>query len=977
MPLRKNSGGLPVRCSVVCRRLCAVVLYSLVLVHGGYFSCASAWAEAIAPRPTSPDVNLVLPLLSEAQKAWLEAHPVLRIGVDPDWMPFEGISKEGKHEGIVADYMAWLSRQIGVSLRPVPSIPRLGFVEALRKGELDMVASVSPNAEESTVMAYTRPYLSVPLVVLTRDTFPFITGLQDLDGVSVAVVRGYSAQSILLDAFPGIMTQPVNTTQEGVQMLVQGGVDALFAQLDVVTVLVRTLGLNGIKVAATSPYTAEICIGVRKDWPELVDIFDKALTALPREQIREFQRHWSHPPESAAENWKTFWKIVLLGAGILFCVIAVNMRGNRKLRREVEERRRVERTLSTVLENLPGAVCMRDTRNILMYVNATCGLMLGKPPESVVGRPFAEAASRLQYERILEKGEAIKATGLPATVEHTVRLPDTGQTVWYSTTQVPLRDVNGNIYATMGLTTDITAVKSLENRISRQLETFRALLSSSPIGVLIFVDGVMAFVNPYAERLMAVAVGDPAYKAYPSPEARLDVLKELEVRDAVYDIEFRKIDRQGEPHDLLATYSKAEYEGKKAFIAWVVDVTNRKTMEDQLRAAKEEAEAASWTKSRFLANMSHEIRTPMNAIMGMSYLALQTHPTSKQREYLGHIRSSAGTLLRIINDILDFSKIEAGKMEVERLPFHLKPVLENVTALTAVGMDSERVALRLEIDTDVPPFLVGDPLRLSQIVQNLTANAVKFTEQGEIVISVALMRRDPGRVTLYFGVRDTGAGIAHERLAAIFDAFTQADSSTTRRHGGTGLGLAICRHLVDIMGGEMHVESTPGKGSLFYFSAVFGLPEGEESTAGSDAPDVAASDSGSAGFVSLGGARVLLAEDNPINQYVAVEILQSFDLVVDIAEDGAQAVEKASTGTYAAVLMDIQMPRMDGLEAAARLRKISALDGLPIIAMTAHAMAGDREKSLAAGMQDHVTKPFEPQELYNVLAHWLKDKDSG
>ncbi len=954
-------------------RLLRVLLPGVLALALGVFRPAAAWADPLEVPPAEVFArSVVLPLLSEAEKAWLAAHPTIRAGVDPDWMPFEGLSADGRHQGIVADYMVWLSEQLGVELRPEPSVPRQELVDAVRDGRLDIIAGTTL-CEDGGALLYTQPYLSLPIILLSREDFPFITGLSELKGTPVAVVRGYTGERVLRDIYPDIRALPVDSVEEGLRMLRDGRADALFAQLDVVSRLVFSLGLGGIKVAATTPYTAEIRVAARKDWPELAGILDKALSVLPEERVQAFRRRWAQPVAAAHGDWKTFWKIVGTAALVVICVIAVNRRANRRLRREVEERRRVERTLSTVLENLPGAVCMRTQENRLLYVNAACGRMLGKRPEDAVGKPFSEAASVLQYERILQAGDRVRARGLPVTVEHSVTRPgpDGGQTVWYSTTQVPMRDADGNMYATMGLTTDITPLRRLERQVSHQLESFRALLSSSPIGVLIFIDGVMFFVNPYAQSLMDVSVGDPAERAYPSAEARAGVLRQLETRDAVYDIEFRKTGRFGEPHDLLATYSKTEYEGSMAVVAWIVDVTARKGMEDQLRAAKEEAEAASWTKSRFLANMSHEIRTPMNAIMGMSYLALQTSLTPKQREYVAHIESSARALLRIINDILDFSKIEAGRMEMESLPFQLDVTLRKVIDLLALDVDAENVALRLEIDPDVPLRLMGDPLRLSQIMQNLAGNAVKFTERGEIVVSVSLVRRASDSVTLYFGVRDTGVGIAEDRLTAIFDAFTQADSSTTRRHGGTGLGLAICRHLVHMMGGEMHAESTPGKGSLFCFSAVFEPASGEE-PAGSEAGIVPGGAPAPETFAPLKNARVLLAEDNSVNQCVAMEILRSFGLSVDIAEDGVEAVEKASSGEYAAVLMDIQMPRMDGLAAAAVLRKNPALDGVPIIAMTAHAMTGDREKSLAAGMQDHVTKPFDPQELYATLARWLR-----
>ena len=481
-------------------------------------------------------------------------------------------------------------------------------------------------------------------------------------------------------------------------------------------------------------------------------------------------------------------------------------------------------------------------------------------------------------------------------------------------------------------------------------------------------DGERRFI--YVNARMAQVMGRPVEQIVgrmdrellPNRAATRDWLEDRQVlADGIKrSSEGQFVDAQGNTRHLWTVKAAVELERGPAVIALSTDVT-------ELHELKEAAQAASRAKSDFLSNMSHEIRTPMNSVIGMAHLALKSVADPKQRDYLQKIYHSGQHLLGIINNILDFSKIEAGKLDLEMLDFPLDALFGNVSTL--LGEAAARRGLELVFETwpDVPAQLRGDPLRLEQVLLNFTSNAIKFSEQGRIYLRARVVEERDNRVTVRFEVQDHGIGMTPDQVAGLFQSFHQADTSTTRRYGGTGLGLVISQQLAELMGGSVGVESTPGQGSTFWFTARLEkgvqLPPAASDTALREEL-----------LAPLRGAAILLVEDNVFSQQVGQELIEGAGATVVIANNGQEAIDLLQKGHFDCVLMDVQMPVMDGYEATRRIRSHATLSGLPVIAMTANAGREDQARCQEAGMDDFLTKPVVPNLLLATLSKWLSQR---
>ncbi len=451
-------------------------------------------------------------------------------------------------------------------------------------------------------------------------------------------------------------------------------------------------------------------------------------------------------------------------------------------------------------------------------------------------------------------------------------------------------------------------------------------------------------------------------------ESRARLIGELKKNGALKNREQIMFTKMGKPLNMLFSNIIIELYGKKCSLSLLNDISEKKELETQLIVAKEQAEKAAKIKEEFLANMSHEIRTPMNGVIGMAYLLTQTQLNDEQKEYARGIRDSASMLLTIINDILDISKINAAKMVFDETPFNVRDIIRNLSLAMEVKAREKNIKYYSNVEKSIPQKIVGDPVRLSQILWNLTGNAVKFTETGEVSLNVYMRGEENGSISIEFVVKDTGIGISPNKLISIFEPFTQASIDTSRKFGGTGLGLGIAKKLVEMQDGTIFAESKPGRGSTFSVRLSF-RQYVEQFNVGAIAAN------GATNLRNLNGIHILVAEDNKINQRVILKTLEKWGAKVSIAENGRVAIEMLTVKPYDIVLMDIQMPEMDGLEATKYIRStlLPPASNLPIIAITASALRLDYEKCVALGMNEYVPKPFKPDELYDKIVRLLNN----
>ncbi|MCD8503693.1 MAG: transporter substrate-binding domain-containing protein [Burkholderiaceae bacterium] len=770
---------------------------------------------------------------------------------NPVWVPFD-YNEQGVHRGIFHDYISLLAQRMGVELEVHPTDSWTEALQALQRGECDLLVGAVKTPEREQAMLFTAPYYNVDYVVVAQQDKPYISSLNSLSGQSISGPKNAALLGFIARDYPAIKIVPMETAEQQIEAVATGQVYAGIGALDELAID-KHIALNNFKIIYKLEYPYPISIAVRKDQPQLHQAFEAAVQSITQEDRLQITRRWT--PLSITQ--KVDYTQMLKGFAVALLVVGLFVVWNRRLQAEVRRRRQAEATLTQRSQ---------------------------------------------QLEKITQRLQISLRAGRLGTWE------------WFS-----------------------------GGRISWPEDTWLSVLGYEPAQLPQHIDGFLGLVHPEDVDKVREGLNDCIMK-------RSDFF-EVEFRLRAHNGAWRRLRSGG-----IALARDAN--GEATHIAGVhFDFTAQRQAQD--------------AKQAFVSMVSHELRTPLNAIIGLGQRLAKTPLEPQQQGYLQKIDKASRLLLRVVNDILDFSQLESGKFTILPVPFVLHEMLGRVMDIVRDATDAKGLQLQLQVAPEVPQFLIGDGLRLEQVLINLASNAAKFTDQGKVSIEVTVRSLQNSDLELQCSVRDTGIGMKPEELERVFEPFTQIAPFLTRRQGGTGLGLPISQQLIEMMGGQLWASSTPGEGSCFSFFVPLQIATAAEANAQELAPVLEP-----APPVSLRDRKVLLVEDSAFIQQFVTELLCDAGMQVQTAANGLEALSLLEKCTPDLVLMDIQMELMDGLEASRLIRAMPGLESLPILAMTAHSMPEMMAEIQGAGFTDFLLKPVEPKQLYSALQRALETKST-
>ncbi|MFP5259125.1 MAG: ATP-binding protein [Acidobacteriota bacterium] len=941
-----------------------------------------AWLLVAAAPVAGPD-------FTTAERRYLADHPVLRVGVGSGQLPFQDVVRDpdgaARYQGLAADYLDALAPLLGVAFAPALDVSYTQALELARTGGIDLIACINDTPGRRAVLHLTQPYSSLPYVMIARLTTDSIRSMAELAGRTVAVAPSFFAYERLQSEHPdlGIRFEFKRNVPEAVAEVAAGRADACFLNLAAAAGVIRERGYDDLGVVSVMPWPNNTLSMASPD-PTLAAILDKALAAIPQERKIALAARWFDAPAPSARgggarSWYWIGVAGLAVAGLLW-----GWWGRRR-RAELFRLKAVEadctghkHVLEAVLNATSDAILLLDETYRVRMVNTTGAARFGLLPEDMIGLDLLALTEAPVAQARRERYRQVQETGLPAhfTDERAGRV--------YENIIYPIRSEDGGRPHLAVYARDITERLAAEAVVRESQERLATIFRLFPATICVnsLPDGRFLEVNEAFTAATGIAREDAIDRT--PRELGLSLAKDDEDRVAqavardglVRNLELPLRAPSGHLHTILLSCIPIEAGGQPCMLSVSVDITDRKTMEEALRLAKDSAEAANRAKSRFLSTMSHEIRTPMNTILGMVDVLRGTPLSERQQEFLGTLEVAGESLMALLSDILELSKIESGILDLESVPYDPVELLHQTAAVLGVQAKAKGLALRLEVAKDVPREACGDPTRIRQILINLTGNAVKFTAKGEVVLSLARLPARSSRDDLLYGVSDTGIGIPQDKQETIFKPFTQLDSSTTRAYGGTGLGLAISALLADGMDSRLWVESAPGAGSTFYFAVPLdcrgrsGRPQAPAEP--TSAPDLTQA--------PTGRRSLLIVEDSEPNRQLYEALLEDLPLSVTYAVTGGKALECFEANTFDAVIMDIKLPDIDGLTVIEEIRRREAAAGraaTPILVITAFAFREESGRAKAARATALLTKPIQKNRFLAVLAHLFGLRTAG
>lgn len=914
--------------------------------------------------------------LTKQEKLWLEQNPAVTFSGNIKRLPYIAINKQNNYEGIMVDYLNEIQKYIPITLKPHLVENQQEFKKLLTKKSIDIVPG---DRENPFLLKNYKPISSnfqVPIVILMKDNHTFVNQLEDIKKLKIALLdmRGYNSK--IYEKYPQIPFIKVNQPQHALEALSTGHYDALLISMPEAGYYLKTLGFSDIKIVGKTDVVLNLTLFVTKTKPMLYHIIDKARTHIPDIKNMEIVGKWQKIEFAKETDYQLLYQVI----GIFLFFLAGTLYWNRKLSFEINRRTISEEEANHLSHRLKLATSVVSLgiwelnlkkNEGIYHIDETMAKIYGLNEDRSIIRaseiidmidPEDHKALHASTQMLIEKGGVRQ-------LEFRITRPDGVKRDIYAS-QIMSKDSSGKALKITGVHWDITELKKIENSLKESKRQMQTLIDNIPLQIIVTsYSGEILMVNPKTvedyqlkqEDIKKYTISD----FYLNVKEREEVIQELQQKGKIDQKIIKFKHTNNSIRSMMVSILPISFNHKNALLSIAVDMTERIEMEKALSDAKEQAESANRSKSEFLANMSHEIRTPMNSVLGFSELLEQHISDPIQKDYLNSIRRGGHALLDIINDILDLSKIEAGKLEIVQESVNLKQLAVEIESIFSVKLIKKNLNFIVEIDPNIPQYLLLDNTRIRQILFNLISNAIKFTDQGFIKFAIKKIseNREKSRVDLEILIQDSGIGIKPEDIKYIFNAFEQTKGQN-QKYGGTGLGLSICKKLLSHMNGEISVESQVSKGSKF--SVHLNDVAISTTITEHDLQEHQAFEN-----IQFEHASLLIVDDIKDNRKLIHALLQSQNFSIIEAVNGKDALEKLKNIKIDMIFMDLKMPVMDGYEVVEIIKNDPNLKHIPVVAVTASVMSEEKQKIQHYKFDGYLKKPVSYSDLLSEMVRFL------